>query len=66
MAKVFQATHLGKVRHNNEDSLIVIEPETFVVADGMGGASAGEVASQMLINTVKDFFPVNIQIDFRA
>ena len=55
MAKVFQATHLGKVRHNNEDSLIVIEPETFVVADGMGGASAGEVASQMLIDTVKDF-----------
>ena len=36
MAKVFQATHVGKVRHNNEDSLIVIEPETFIVADGMG------------------------------
>ena len=55
MAKIFQATHVGKVRHNNEDSLIVIEPETFVVADGMGGASAGEVASQMLVETVKNF-----------
>lgn len=55
MAKVFQATHVGKVRHNNEDSLIVIEPETFVVADGMGGASAGEVASQMLVEAVKNF-----------
>ena len=55
MAKVFQATHVGKVRYNNEDSLIVIEPETFVVADGMGGAQAGEVASQMLVETVKDF-----------
>ena len=55
MAKVYQATHVGKVRHNNEDSLIVIEPETFVVADGMGGASAGEVASQMLVETVKNF-----------
>lgn len=53
MAKVFQATHVGKVRYNNEDSLIVIEPETFVVADGMGGASAGEVASQMLVEVVK-------------
>ena len=55
MAKIFQATHVGKVRYNNEDSLTVIEPETFVVADGMGGASAGEVASQMLIETVKNF-----------
>lgn len=66
MAKVFQATHVGKVRHNNEDSLIVIEPETFVVADGMGGAQAGEVASQMLVETVKDFLsktpPWNEQI----
>ena len=55
MAKIFQATHVGKVRHNNEDSLIVIEPETFVVADGMGGAQAGEVASQMLVETVRNF-----------
>ena len=55
MAKIFQATHVGKVRDNNEDSLIVIEPKTFVVADGMGGASAGEVASQMLVETVKNF-----------
>lgn len=55
MAKVFQATHVGKVRSNNEDSLIVIEPETFAVADGMGGAQAGEVASQTLIEVVKNF-----------
>lgn len=55
MAKIFKATHVGKVRQNNEDSLIVIEPETFVVADGMGGASAGEVASQMLVEVVKNF-----------
>lgn len=55
MAKVFQATHVGKVRYNNEDALTVIEPETYVVADGMGGAQAGEVASQMLIDTVKSF-----------
>lgn len=53
MAKIYQATHVGKVRKNNEDSLIVIEPETFVVADGMGGAQAGEVASQMLVEIVK-------------
>lgn len=59
LAKVFQGTHVGKVRQNNEDALIVIEPETFVVADGMGGASAGEVASQMLVETVKSFLSRN-------
>ena len=53
MAKIFKATHVGKVRSNNEDSLIVIDPETFVVADGMGGAQAGEIASQMLVDVVK-------------
>lgn len=55
MAKIFQATHVGKVRSNNEDSLIFIEPKTFAVADGMGGAQAGEVASQTLVEVVKNF-----------
>ncbi len=55
MAKIYRATHVGKVRRNNEDSIIVIDPKTFVVADGMGGASAGEVASQMLVEIVKIF-----------
>ncbi|MBQ9441600.1 MAG: Stp1/IreP family PP2C-type Ser/Thr phosphatase [Selenomonadaceae bacterium] len=58
MSKIFQATHVGKVRKNNEDSLIVIEPETFVTADGMGGQAAGEVASKILVETVKNFLPL--------
>lgn len=53
--KVYQCTNVGKVRKNNEDSLLVTEPNIFVAADGMGGAAAGEIASQMLIDTVKDF-----------
>src|SRR3954451_11908148 len=39
---------VGRQRTSNEDSLL-IEPPFFVVADGMGGAKAGEVASQIAI-----------------
>lgn len=53
--KVYQCTNVGKVRKNNEDSLLVTEPNIFVAADGMGGAAAGEVASGILIDTVKKF-----------
>ncbi len=52
MSKYYQATNVGKVRKQNEDSIAVIEPETYVVADGMGGQAAGEIASQMLIEIV--------------
>ncbi len=53
--KVYKKTHVGKVRKNNEDSLLVTAPNIFVAADGMGGAAAGEVASKILVDTVKNF-----------
>lgn len=53
--KVYQCTNVGKVRKNNEDALLVTDPNIFVAADGMGGAAAGEVASGLLIDTVKKF-----------
>lgn len=42
------ATDKGRVRATNEDALLA-EPPTFVVADGMGGHSAGDVASAIVI-----------------
>lgn len=54
LSKYYQATNVGLVRKQNEDSIAVIEPETFIVADGMGGQAAGEIASQMLVETVKN------------
>jgi protein phosphatase len=43
------ATHAGRVRPTNEDRRCA-EPPVFVVADGMGGHAAGEVASQLAVD----------------
>lgn len=53
--KIWQATHVGKVRKNNEDALKVVDDSAFIVADGMGGAAAGEIASSMLVDITANF-----------
>ena len=47
------ATDVGRVRQGNEDAFVV-EPPLYAVADGMGGARAGEVASQLALATITE------------
>jgi protein phosphatase len=49
-------THAGNVRQNNEDAVFWdTDLRLFVVADGMGGHNAGEVASELAVEAIKGF-----------
>ena len=52
VAEQYAATDTGRQRRANEDALLSRSP-LFVVADGMGGAQAGEVASQIAVEAFK-------------
>lgn len=50
------ATDIGRVRKHNEDAILTLAP-LYVVADGMGGHEAGEVAAQIAVETIAAHLP---------
>lgn len=58
--KSFYITDTGKVRSHNEDSVTIVKnaasEHLMIVADGMGGHRAGEVASSMVISQIGERF----------
>lgn len=54
--KAFGATHVGRQRQHNEDSFLVSDDaKLFLVADGMGGHAAGEIASKIAVDSISEF-----------
>ncbi len=58
-------SHVGKVRDINEDNYCVLEKDynLFIVADGLGGHNAGEIASFLAIDSIKGHIAEHISID---
>jgi serine/threonine protein phosphatase PrpC len=56
VAEQYAGTDTGRQRRANEDSLLARSP-LFVVADGMGGAQAGEVASRIAVESFQPGLP---------
>jgi serine/threonine protein phosphatase PrpC len=59
----FGQTDVGKRRDHNEDSIFIDEAVgLYVVADGMGGHAAGEVASETAVDVLKAEFNTNADL----
>src|SRR2546421_465990 len=67
VAEACGLTDTGCVRANNEDYYAVLpDAGLYLLADGMGGAKAGEKASELAVRTVAEMFNETGQRDSQA
>lgn len=58
--EAWAASNIGRVRKSNQDAVgCFLELQLFVVADGIGGRSEGEVASRMAVDTLREALAAN-------
>lgn len=61
--KVFAKTDVGKLRDMNQDCYYISNTteqlNLYVIADGMGGYTGGEIASNLAVNSVKNYIQNN-------
>ena len=66
MVKAYAKSDVGKAREINQDSYYITDDQfsdiqIFILADGMGGCNAGEVASKMAVTCAKSYIENNIK-----
>jgi PPM family protein phosphatase len=65
--RYFEFTHTGQVREHNEDAVFAdMDVGLILLADGMGGYNAGEVAAALAIKTVTDMVRAGVERETRT
>ena len=63
--QVFAKTDIGKARDNNQDFYYISNsgdvPEVYILADGMGGCNAGEIASKLAVACSRSYIENNLK-----
>ena len=63
---VFAKSDIGKIREQNQDYYYIPSSDSdlklYILADGMGGCNAGEIASKLAVQTAKNYIENNKRV----